>query len=284
MAGNHSFNTEFAKRYGIAEAVIFDNFYYWCLNNKKREVNKYQLKGDIERYWTFNSCKALGEIFDYMSASKIYKSIKKLEKEGLIIIGNFNKTLYDRTSWYAISEKGEEIYKECTSTFVVSLYEEPIKKEKNAKESISESSVATIVGEDDFPVDDSSRKEGLEKKSYKKTDYAECKNLVESNRLRLIQKGKSVDKTDYPLQVLNKWLKHLFDTYGVEKTKEGIINSMNNEWLVNVAKYSINALFSDKIFPQCICAKKLDTEIQIKKGQTAFVDKERDYSNDEGAW
>lgn len=284
MAGNHSFNTEFAKRYGIAEAVIFDNFYYWCLNNKKREINKYQLEGDVERYWTFNSCKALGEIFDYMSVSKIYKSIKKLEKEGLIIIGNFNKTAYDRTSWYAISEKGEEVYKECTSTFVISLYDEPTKKEKKIKENISEPQATKVINEDDFPVDDSSKKEVSEKKSYKKTDYAECKNLVESNRLKLTQKGKSVDKTNYPIQVLNKWLKRLFDTYGVEKTKKGIVNSINNEWLVNVAKYSINALFSDKIFPQCICTEKPNIEMQIKKGQTAFVDKERDYSNDEGAW
>lgn len=281
---NHSFNTEFAKRYGIAEAIIFDNFYYWCLNNKKREINKYQLEEDIERYWTFNSCKALSEIFDYMSISKIYKTIKKLEKEGLIIIGNFNKTAYDRTSWYTISEKGEEVYKECTSTFVVSLYDEPTTKKEVVKETVKEKETpaAKVVEEDDFPVDESSKKE--EKKSYKKTDYAECKNLVEANRLKLTQRGKNVDKTNYPIQVLNKWLKRLFDTYGVEKTKEGIINSINNEWLVNVAKYSINALFSDKIFPQCICAEKSDSEIQIKKGQTAFVDKERDYSNDEGAW
>ena len=43
---------------------------------------------------------------EFLTQRQIEVALKKLEKEGLIITGNYNKTPFDRTKWYAISQKG----------------------------------------------------------------------------------------------------------------------------------------------------------------------------------
>ena len=120
----HSFNTEFAKRFGIEEAIIFGNIYYWCLRNKENNINLQKGKDNVERYYTFNSISSIQSQYDYIALSKVYRVIEKLEDEGLIVTGCFNKRMGDRTRWYAITEKGEEVYLECTKTNSSKLYDE----------------------------------------------------------------------------------------------------------------------------------------------------------------
>ena len=96
---NHSFNTEIAKLYGIEEAILLENIYFWC---KREKSNKKIING---KPWTYNSVKAFNEIFDYMTPSKISRALKNLEEKGLIETGCFNKNTYDRTKWYCVTEK-----------------------------------------------------------------------------------------------------------------------------------------------------------------------------------
>jgi DNA-binding PadR family transcriptional regulator len=102
---NHSFNISVAEEYGIEEAILLENIYFWC---KKNEANKKHYKKD--RYWTYNSAKALQELFPYMSEAKIYRCLKHLQKEGLILIDRFNSNGYDQTRWYAITDKAKLYY------------------------------------------------------------------------------------------------------------------------------------------------------------------------------
>ena len=101
---NHSFNVEIAIKYGMVEAVLLEHLNFWILKNKANKANFYD-----GNYWTYNSTKALAELFPYVSSNTISRALRHLKEEGLILFGNYNKISYDRTTWYAITEKGNSI-------------------------------------------------------------------------------------------------------------------------------------------------------------------------------
>lgn len=98
----HSFDTDLAAEIGIEEAIIFEHICFWIIKNEANEKN--QFDGDT---WTFNSVKAFNEIFYYMSPKTIRNALKNLEEIGLIKTGNYNEIPFDRTKWYALTEKGK---------------------------------------------------------------------------------------------------------------------------------------------------------------------------------
>lgn len=100
----HHFDVELAKQYGMVEAVLLNHFEYWIELNRANGKNYFE-----GRYWTFNSMKAFSEIFPYLSEKKIRNALKNLQDAGLILTGNFNKSAYDRTLWYAFSDLSESI-------------------------------------------------------------------------------------------------------------------------------------------------------------------------------
>lgn len=97
---NHYFNVEIAKRYGIEEAIIIENIYFWIKKNVANEVNK-----NDGRYWTYNSAKAFAEIFPYMSARKISRVLASLYEKDAILKGNYNELSIDRTMWYSFTDE-----------------------------------------------------------------------------------------------------------------------------------------------------------------------------------
>ena len=103
---NHSFNIEIATKYGIEEAIIMENMYFWLEKNKAN--GKHIKDGQV---WTYNSQKALSIIFPYITRSKIQRVMAKLEKEGLINKGNYNEKKYDKTTWYALTPYGSTLFK-----------------------------------------------------------------------------------------------------------------------------------------------------------------------------
>ncbi len=98
---NHSFNIAVAAEYGILEAVLLEYLNFWVTKNKANGVQYYD-----GYYWTYNSTKALAELFPYASKTTIYRALRHLEDEGLVLSGNYNKAAYDRTMWYTLAEKG----------------------------------------------------------------------------------------------------------------------------------------------------------------------------------
>ena len=101
---NVCFNSEIAKEYGINIAVILEKLYYWIEHNKANNVNFYD-----GRYWTFTSMKDRSKQIDFMTVNTIRRTLEKMEKEGLIVTGNYNTSKYDRTKWYALSDKANFI-------------------------------------------------------------------------------------------------------------------------------------------------------------------------------
>lgn len=102
---NHSFNVEVAEQYGIEEAIILENLYFWCAKNA---ANQKHIKNG--KVWTYNSVRAFNELFPYMTEAKIYRVLKHLEEEGLVEIGCFNINGYDRTKWYTVTNEACKYY------------------------------------------------------------------------------------------------------------------------------------------------------------------------------
>lgn len=100
----HIFDVDIARKYGVNAAVLLENIGYWIKQNEANDVNYFD-----GYYWTFNSRRAYRELFPYMSERQIATAFEKLIADGLIITGNYNKVAYDRTLWYALTQKGKSI-------------------------------------------------------------------------------------------------------------------------------------------------------------------------------
>lgn len=122
MIDKHFFSTKLAKRFGIEAAIMIENLFYWIDKNAANNVHYYD-----GSYWTYNSVQAFSKLFDYMNITKINRVLDFLEgkekepKDGksdkklikIIKSGNYNKSKMDRTKWYAFTDEGLEILKEC---------------------------------------------------------------------------------------------------------------------------------------------------------------------------
>lgn len=100
----HSFDVDIAVEYGVNCAILLNHIWFWCEKNKANEKHFYN-----DHYWTYSSVKALEELFPYMSKNSITRSLTKLKENDLLIEGNYNKSAYDRTKWYALTQKANSI-------------------------------------------------------------------------------------------------------------------------------------------------------------------------------
>ena len=62
---NFSFNAQFAKRYGLREAIVLQGIIWWVLNNKHKNKNKRNGK-----HWTYNSARAMSISFPFFLSNK----------------------------------------------------------------------------------------------------------------------------------------------------------------------------------------------------------------------
>ncbi len=83
-----------AELIGLNEAIVLQQIHYW-LNNSK---HKYDGKT-----WVFNSYPEWQKQFPFWSLITIKRTIYSLEKQNLLLIGNYNKAKFDKTKWYTIN-------------------------------------------------------------------------------------------------------------------------------------------------------------------------------------
>ena len=114
MANFHFFQTDIATQYGVNAAILLEHIGFWIEKNEANDTNYFD-----GTYWTFNSVRALCHMFPYMTDRAIRNALKRLIDEGLIITGNYNKSQYDRTLWYALTDKGKSClhYRKIDLTF-----------------------------------------------------------------------------------------------------------------------------------------------------------------------
>lgn len=95
----HSFDINDAKKYGVDQAIVLKNMRFWLDHNKANKTNVHD-----GYYWTYNTAQAFAELFPYWTSNKIQKLLKKMESDGIIITGRYNKKQYDKTKWYTLPE------------------------------------------------------------------------------------------------------------------------------------------------------------------------------------
>jgi hypothetical protein len=104
----HHFDIDHAVEFGIEEAIIIYNFRFWLLQNKAnhRNIKKIEIDGEkVERYFTYNSAKALSELFPYLNPKQVYRIMESLEKKQVLVKKYFNQNTYNRTSWYCFKDQ-----------------------------------------------------------------------------------------------------------------------------------------------------------------------------------
>jgi len=106
----HSFDIGVAQRYGVNCAVILTSIRFWIEKNKANGKHFYD-----GRYWTYNSVAAFSVLFPYLTEKQIRRAIEALESDGVLLSGNYNKSVYDRTKWYSISEYGMSLFEKSQS-------------------------------------------------------------------------------------------------------------------------------------------------------------------------
>ena len=99
-----------ARIIGFSEAVVITQLHQWIEYNRKHKKN---YKDGY--YWTYGSMEKMHEeYFDILGSVRTVRRVfKKLEKNGYLIVDNYNKLNFDKTSWYRVNyEKFNELKKE----------------------------------------------------------------------------------------------------------------------------------------------------------------------------
>lgn len=101
----HHFDISIATLYGVNVAIFLDNMAFWIQKNMANDKN---FRDGF--YWTYNTQKALIDLFPYWTRQTLRTTLKKCVDEKLITIKKFNKNNHDQTSWYTLSEVGLSLF------------------------------------------------------------------------------------------------------------------------------------------------------------------------------
>nr|WP_259339227.1 hypothetical protein [Staphylococcus chromogenes] len=82
-----------AEEIGLNEAIILQQIHYWLNTSKHYHDGK---------KWIYNSYPEWQKQFPFWSLITIKRTIYSLEKQKLLIVGNYNKAKFDKTKWYTI--------------------------------------------------------------------------------------------------------------------------------------------------------------------------------------
>ena len=238
----HLFDTNVAKICGVEEAIILENIYFWC---KKNEANNKLTNG---KPWTYNSVKAFNTIFDYMSPSKIARSLKNLESQGYIEISEFNTNAYDHTKWYCITDKTRKVFGEENEKSICHFDKsnDSFDKSNSQKAEITIADINTNNNPnkstdtcDDFPEDPTSDfpedTTSANADSVVKTrnyPYSQFYSLHSRLYKHLVEKGRILDKPlVYNYKAIGNRFKKLLENpfFTEEKILRGIQNAVNDE-------------------------------------------------------
>ncbi len=230
----YTFDPVIAKRYGVEGAIIIENLYFWIMKNKANDKNYFD--GD---YWTYNSVKAFEELFPFWTKRQIERILKNLEKEGAIKTGNYNKSPYDRTKWYALNK------------MIYSIYANgEMKITKRVNENTQNVEPIPYINTDDKPNYKPDNKKEKGKKKVTELDkiiesYTSNSELIETLQDFLkMRKAQKKVMTDRALKTLLNKLDTLAtnDKEKIERLEESICNC----WLTVYPKKQYNNSYNNK--------------------------------------
>lgn len=213
---NHSFNVEIATKYGLEEAIILENIYFWC---KKNEANGHLIEGQV---WTYNSVKAFNELFSYLSPAVITRALKNLETNGLLKTGFFNSNAYNRTKWYCVTDEARK------------YFESEITEKKKVSEEVKR-----------VPLIDRDPKNDLEK--VEKLYLVNYKTLYKNGYLKM-------EKPVINWTASRKLTKNAIEKYGLETILKAVKKSKENKFCLQ-SGYVLTTILSAGVLAQLINAQ-----------------------------
>lgn len=75
---------------------MYNFFEFWCEHNKQQKINNHD-----GRWWTYNTLDDLAAFFPFWSRRQVERITNSLVKQGAVVTGRYNKTPFDRTTWYS---------------------------------------------------------------------------------------------------------------------------------------------------------------------------------------
>jgi len=99
---------------GLNESIVLQQLQYWLSDYAKRNMREHYFEG---RYWIYNSYPQWQSQFPFWSVNTIERTIQKMEKAEILLIGNFHRDKFKKAKWYSINyEKLQELYQKHSET------------------------------------------------------------------------------------------------------------------------------------------------------------------------
>ena len=97
----HSYNPKIAKKYGLEEAIIIENIWFWIHDKTAFTDEKIWYDGKL---WLRLTREQMHSYFKYLTVSTIRRKLIHLINENVLETGNFN-LIPNRGLWYTFSSK-----------------------------------------------------------------------------------------------------------------------------------------------------------------------------------
>ena len=87
-------NSDLACEIGLNESIILLQFEFWqSISDHYHE----------DKYWFYNSMHEIRETFRFWSVETIKRTVASIVKRRFVFTGNFNKSKFDKTTWYSLN-------------------------------------------------------------------------------------------------------------------------------------------------------------------------------------
>lgn len=159
----HHFNVDVAREVGVNAATILNHIIWWCQKNAANGRGIHD-----GRVWTYNTAKAMSEIFPYLTENQVRTATKKLVDAGLVVTGDYSENRYARPIYYSPTEKALRI---CGAT--IPDFDDPVIGENETRD---EDSPNTLYRTDiDTDTDTDKEAVGRKRKRFTPPTLQECR-------------------------------------------------------------------------------------------------------------
>lgn len=245
----NSFNTNIACTYSVNVAIFIQQLAQWTFVNLANNRNIHD-----GHCWSYNTQESFSIIFPYWSRQNIRTIIDHCLAEGLIIQGNYNKKKYDKTTWYALTEKGLSFFPELHNIDQKLAEIEAKSATDRASTDWLESTNPLVRINQAIPTNNTTNKKDINKLISKKPAFDEFWSKYPSKKAKQMcwqywQRHKLDNKAEEIMQALQKQLVN--DDHFLKGYIRNPIKYLREEgWLdpINVAKHAKDKRSSETDF------------------------------------
>lgn len=258
---HHSFSVAMAAEYGVNEALLIHHFQHWIMLNQRMKKNFHD-----GHTWTYQTLDWITAHFPYFSRKAIERLINKLVGLKVLKKGNYNKSSWDKTVWYAFVDEEKFLRKfspieNADSPGISRNREMEIPESRNGDPGIETAIPDTETDTETNTYKNKQKDPGPPQKEAgaeppAPPDEAEAAASALADWMAVeIKKVKE----DFSGKVSSSWIRDC----------KRLLRLRPESWIIYVLKYSLyDKFWCDKILSPAKILKHLDTlEIQIKKNR-----------------